>query len=198
MVKSLFSRAVLALLCTCFSTLLFAQSKGDDGLLYWAQERRLTLNDFRGTRKIPDTIYIGSKRSTDPHRLGVILTAIDVQVKSDRNRTLFTVRAVMDKHRSWILNTGDRVSLKHEQGHFDICEMYTRVMRRELRKATSIDRSKVIYEEVLAAESAEHDAFDRENTFEKGGITKAWADKIARRLKQLQPFSDPTIILQGR
>lgn len=187
---------VLVLLCAGSAATSFAQQdKAAGNLLYWSANRRLTLEDFQAIRNTGDTIFIRWGKGSDPHRLGVILTAIDVQVKQEQGRTRFTIRAVMDRNRSWIANEGDTVSLKHEQGHFDICEIYTRIMRRELRKAGSLAASKAIYEEVLAAESAEQDAFDRENTAEGGGITNKWKSKIAQQLKQLQPFSNPTFIL---
>lgn len=191
-------RTGLLMLCMFLSTMLLAQTnKSNAGLLYWAKDRRLTLDDFQATRSTGDTIFIRLGKGADPHRLGVILTAIDVQVRTEPSRTLFTIRAVMDKKSSWIRGEGDTVSLQHEQGHFDICEIYTRIMRRELRKATTQAQSKVIYEKVLAAESAEQDAFDRENTFEQGGITQAWKDRIARRLRQLESFSNPVVRMAG-
>lgn len=186
----------LALLCCCIATVLPAQqNKTDSNLLYWAKDRRLTFEDFEAFHTTKDTIFIRVAKGAGIHRLGVLLSAIDVQVKTIRGKTTFTIRAVMDKSGSWIRSDGDTVSLKHEQGHFDICEIYARVLRRQIRKATSLARSKAIYEEVLAAESAEHAAFDRENTFEQGGVTKAWGLKIAQRLWTLKGFSNPVVVL---
>lgn len=190
----IFIKTCLLMWCMGASFLLFAQQKkAAVDLLYWKKGSSLSLTDFRAAYK-PDT---SSKKlnSGTTHRLGVIATAIDVHVKTERGRTTFTIRAVMNRNRSWIRNSGDTVSLKHEQGHFDICEIYTRIMRRELRKAKSIAQSRAIYESILKAETAEHDAFDKVNTFENGGIDKAWADKIARRLKELEGYANPVVVL---
>ncbi len=186
---------LLALLCSTATTLLAQKGAGDSSLLYWSKDRRLTLLDFEAPRKVPDTIFIRQQAQENVHRLGVIATAIDVHVKTERGRTTFTIKAVMDKKRSWIAGAGDSISLKHEQGHFDICELYTRIMRRELRKAATLEQSKSIYEKVLAEESAEQDAFDRENTFEAGGVTQRWAEKISRGLAALAAYSNPVVVL---
>ncbi|OLY90745.1 hypothetical protein BUE76_01650 [Cnuella takakiae] len=182
---------VLSMVC---SGGLRAQQSGEAKLLYWSPERRLSFDDFGGRRKTGDTIFIYRNAKPDVHRLGTISTAIDVHVKKERKRTTFTIRAVMNANASWIRAEGDSITLRHEQGHFDITEIYTRVMRREMRKARSHKDSETIYEAVLAAESAEHAQYDAANTFENGGITRAWSDQIARRLKALAPYNNPKLV----
>lgn len=173
---------------------LQAQQSGEAKLLYWSANQPLRFDDFEGRRKTGDTIFIYRNAKPDVHRLGTISTAIDVHVKKERKRTTFTIRAVMNPHASWIRAEGDSITLRHEQGHFDITEIYTRVMRREMRKARSHKDSETIYEAVLAAESAEHAKYDAANTFEKGGTTPEWAAQIEGRLKDLAIYANPVVV----
>lgn len=184
----------LALLSLVCSGGLQAQQRREAKLLYWSPGRRLSFDDFGGRRKTGDTIFIYRNSKPDVHRLGTIATAIDVHVKKEPERTTFTIRAVMNANGSWIRAEGDSITLRHEQGHFDITEIYTRVMRREMRKARSHKDSETIYEAVLAAESAEHARYDAVNTFKEGGITPEWTAQIEQRLKDLASYTNPVVV----
>lgn len=181
----------LAFLCIVFVP--EAEAQRAEKLLYWTPAR-LVAADFQGRKRSKDTIFIYRGARSDVHRYGTISTAIDVRVKRTGSTTHYTIRAVMNQNASWIMAGDDPVALRHEQGHFDITEIYTRIMRRELRRARSHKESESIYEAVLAAESAEHTRYDAANTYEKGGITTAWAGLIERRLKDLATYANPVVV----
>ena len=85
--------------------------------------------------------------------------------------------------------------MNHEQGHFDICELYARVLRRDIRKAKSLAEAKDIYEKTIASEESEQDNYDEENTYGSGGITLEWKNKIAGNLKQLDLYKQIVVTL---
>jgi hypothetical protein len=162
---------------------------------YWTKGKRLAFADFRGVPP-PVTFHPDSTGTKRPvHKLGAIVKSIDVTIRTIPGKTIFKIHAGMKNNQSWIRNSGDSISLNHEQGHFDICEIYARILRREIRKAKSLTEARNLYEKVSADEEAEQDRFDNENSFEDGGITYAWKALIISRLKELQPYEDPVCII---
>lgn len=171
---------------------LYSQARPDDSILYRSQQKALTLADFRGKPKTDSTT--DSQRS--PHKHGTIITGIEVRLLTERGKTTFTILVGMNRNLSWIREKDDAVTLRHEQGHFDICEIYARILRKELRKVKSLAQARKVYNRVLVEEEKEHDKYDEENTFERGGITDAWRDAINVKLAELDVFTNPTIVIR--
>jgi hypothetical protein len=162
--------------------------------LYWNENYRLHFADFRG--RVPtDPALAGASSKNLTHLLGGISKSMVVLLITRRNSTVFTIYAGMNKDSSWIKNKGDSITLKHEQGHFDICELYARLLRRDIRKAGSLKGSEEIYNRILADEESAQESYDRENTFGSGGIRLAWKDSISNRLSRLGLYKNPRIVL---
>jgi hypothetical protein len=173
-----------------------AQTLGPDtNILYWTTNPILLFADFEGRPERSDTVSNQPPVKMLTHTLGAIVKSIDVHFVTTGRKTVFTIRAAMKKNASWIRNYNDTVSLKHEQGHFDICEIYARMLRRDIAKAKSLVAAKVVYEETLQKEEAEQDKYDTENTFQRGGITPGWKAAISSRLKALEEYQNPVVIL---
>jgi hypothetical protein len=163
--------------------------------LYWTKNYRLTFADFQGKPEQKDSALYAANDQTAIHRLGTITKSIDVQFRTTRGKTSFIIYAGMKKKLSWIKNDGDTITLQHEQGHFDICEIYARILRREIRKAKSLAEAKRMFDRISDDEEVEHDQFDQENTFQSGGITSDWKAKINDRLKNLELYKNPVVVL---
>ena len=191
----LFKSLCLFILGISSYTILPAQTNEDDDILYWTKSQRLSFADFTGSPTREDTILREASAKTLTHKLGSITKSIDVQYKTERGKTVFTIQAGMKKSLSWIKNPDDSVSLRHEQGHFDICEIHTRMLRRDIQKAGSLAEARELFDKATAAEEQEHNHYDRENTFQLGGITKEWSEKIRSRLAQLEAYSQPRVTL---
>ena len=151
--------------------------------------------DFKGVPAINDSTVKRSGRQYLIHNFGAISKSIDVRLVNKNGKTTFTIYAGMDQNNSWIKNSNDSVTLKHEQGHFDICEIYARTLRKELLKATSLQEARDLYDKISNEENLEQDIFDNENTFELGGITPQWQELIKERLKALEKYENPVVIL---
>ena len=187
-------KSICVVVYLCLSTTLFAQSKNStEDLLFWTPDYRLSGEDFKGQIRHEDTLLLARSSETLTHKLGTIITALDVHVKTEWGKTTYTVRAAMNRSRSWIKNEGDTIVLRHEQGHFDICEIYARMLRRDIRKAKSLAEAKAIYNKTMDLEEIEHLAYDRENTYPLGGTTEAWANKIQDRLQQLDTYKKAAV-----
>lgn len=172
------------MLCHCFFTTLHAQSSQQHSdIRYWTPSHRLSFSDFGGKLDASDTASRVDSPRTLTHRLGSIVTSIDVHYESKGGKTVFTIQAAMKKASSWIKAYGDTITLKHEQGHFDLCEIYARTLRRDIQRTTRLSEAEAVYKNVSAAEEQEQESYDKENTFQKGGITPVWSSRITSRLK---------------
>lgn len=181
----------LVIVFKCSISSLNAQ--GADTILFWSKDHRLNFADFQGKQRKEDTTLIAATSNMATHTLGSIVKSIDVHVKTEKTKIIFTIYAGMKRNLSWLKNNGDSITLKHEQGHFDICEIYARMLRRDLQKAKSMDEARKLFDKIMELEETEHDLYDRENTFDSGGITEIWKEKIADRLKELEAYSNPVV-----
>lgn len=129
------------------------------------------------------------------HKLGAIIKSIDVHLMTERCKTTFTIQAGMKQSLSWIKVYCDTIELKHEQGHFDICEIYVRILRRDIKNAKSLSEAKEIYEMTSADEKTKQDNYEKDNTYQGGGITSDWEEKISNRLKELDAYKNSVIRL---
>lgn len=180
----------------CVVMQLYAQKPASgNGILYWSQNRELTFADFKGTPSQHDTTLHQVSTAISVHKLSAIITGIDVQLLTRDDKTTFTIRAAMKQNLSWLKDTGDSILLKHEQGHFDICEINARLLRRDIKTSKSLSQAREIYERISAKEEEEHDRYDVDNTYANGGITKEWNDFIATKLKELELYKNPVVTM---
>ncbi len=167
-----------------------AQNKQGTEVIFWKPGERLGFSDFKADSK-PARGNFDSVNGI--HKLGVIVKSIDVQMVTVNSKTIFTIYAGMIPGLSWIKNAGDSITLHHEQGHFDICEIYARLLRRDIRNVASMKEAKKLYNKLWLKEEAEHDFFDKENKYLNGGITPVWRKKIERDLLLLKQYQQPVI-----
>ncbi|GAA4333968.1 hypothetical protein [Flaviaesturariibacter amylovorans] len=169
-----------------------AQNSSDDRL-FWRADQRLSFSDFNGTPKASDTAVTTSATGARSHRRGSINKSIDISLATQPDKTMFDIRAGMKRNSSWMRDRTDSVTLAHEQGHFDICELYARMLRRDIKKARNMQQARKMFDDAMKAEEAEHDRFDKENTYEAGGITAAWAQDLSTRIAALDAFANPVV-----
>lgn len=189
-------RFQLALVCFCIFCRLHSQTlNNEDDILYWSQHHRLTFDNFKWKPTQSDTTLSEASPAMLTHKLGAIIKSIDVHILTKHSKTTFTIQAGMKPNLSWIKDYGDTAELKHEQGHFDICEIYARILRRDIKKATSLSEAKEIYEKTIADEEAEQNKYDSHNTYQAGGIAPDWKEKVSTRLKELDAYKNPVVTL---
>lgn len=78
--------------------------------IHWSQKQPLTWGDFQGQ---PDSVY------------GAVTYAFMDRNFYSKNPYITYLKAIFDKQQSWVRIT-DSLGLVHEQGHFDIVEIYVR------------------------------------------------------------------------
>lgn len=112
---------------------------------------------------------------------------------------VFSVQAVFQKSKSNIIQNSDYV-LKHEQLHFDICELYARKLRKmmldkDFTKVKNIQNeiqnmyNKVNNEFVRYEEKYDNDTNHGENPAKQ----KVWEDDVAGQMKDLDQYSSATV-----
>lgn len=104
---------------------LFAESAGHgkhprkSEFIYW-DSKKLDWNDFR--KSPPNGSAYAAMTSS----------AIDMQFEGEGNTLYFTINAVFDPGDSWKVPEVTAYILKHEQGHFDITEIWARMLRKKI------------------------------------------------------------------
>jgi len=189
------NRRLLYSYILCFIIIIASASFIDNGILFWNKNRRLSFSDFKGAPAAVDSPSIKTNKTYPAHQFGVISKSIDVKLVSKGGKTTFTIYAGMNQNRSWIRNSNDSVTLKHEQGHFDICEIYARILRREIKKAKTHAEANDMFNKISDDENIEQDAYDNENHFELGGITAKWQNLIQEKLTALDAYQNPIVVL---
>jgi hypothetical protein len=154
----------------------------------WNESRRLTWDDFRGNLDAnePDNTaaatYCGIGFEAKPAGKG--------------NRLSIKVFNTFFPYQSWVREGEEKESiLAHEQGHFDLCELYTRILKARLDEANdrgqnseaSLER---IYHQLQAEYNQRQERYEMET--EHGLITGAqqyWQKMIGQELSQTKMYA---------
>jgi len=162
--------------------ILSAQSK-DEELLDWSASEKLTWNDYKAS---PDPSSDAAASTT---------TYLSIEYNITTNNFGYKVRSGFSKTRSWGLHKTDYI-LTHEQGHFDIAEIFARKLNK-LMKEYNFDWNtyrqdlKKIYQDVLDEKEDMQNKYDEETNH---SINKEkqeeWLKKISGKLKELDAWAD--------
>lgn len=127
----------------------------------WSENRKLTWDDFKGE---PDVI-------NNPNTLALTNSGFGYEsgINYLKEGQIF-VQSVFNTNESWVaLNGRNDYVLRHEQIHFDITEIYTRKLRKELidAKVTSenLVRAKAIFDKVFNELNERQNRYDDETKY---------------------------------
>jgi len=161
-----------------------SNSYKSNSLIDWNADRKLTWDDFKAK---PD------KNSPNAALTGTNIK-FNFSYSSDKGFR-FHISCQFDKNSSWGRIKTDYI-LSHEQGHFDIAEIYARKLFKALKEyRPDVDKANKevnkIYEKIM---NELHDAqlqYDRETNF---SINKPeqnrWLIKISDELKNSEAYAD--------
>ena len=149
----------------------------------WTIARKLTWNDFQA----PADNRSGNAALTN--------AGITIDFSYHGSELVYSVFCRFDKTKSWVKIKTDYI-LGHEQGHFDIAEIYARKLFKALRayhpdeKNLSRDINKIYREMMLAFHEEEAD-YDRETNFSiEQQQQAAWKKRISDELESLKDFAE--------
>jgi phosphomevalonate kinase len=173
-----------------FTEGVFAQGVMEDSLDYvlWEKDRRLKYEDFKG---VQDTTFLVYGYPANGAAVTKIITSF---ARHENDKLTFSVDNKFLKTKSWIVNRKP-VVLSHEQGHFDISEIYARKIRRALTvllKAQSVEELILTQtvNSLLKELNRYQERYDEET--HHGFILekqKTWEEKIKKELDDLERFS---------
>ena len=150
--------------------------------IVWKENMPLTWNDFKGPKR-------NSKLAAETY------CSINTSVAITGDKLNITIQAVFYADSSWYNPEKiHELTLTHEQGHFQIAELYARKLRKAVaEKINSFtdyqNQFEALYEEVHG------DYFDRQEQYDEetlhGTISRTqmdWIDRIAEELLELKEY----------
>ena len=178
------SRLVLLIgLITAIPAGVYGQVGGDT--IYWSPDRALHWADFQAT-PMPLSPYAAITTAG-------IFYSLTYSPKSYRTR----VYCYFLKSRSWSRSKDRAQLLKHEQGHFDITELYARKLQLAFAAyhyhfATVSADLKNIFAGINAEKARMNEQYDRETDLSANAAQQTrWNKKIAQALKQERSTTAP-------
>ena len=145
----------------------------------WSPTYNLNWEDFQGT---PDTSVESAA-----------ITSSGISCKTLFTDTSFTINvfAFFEKRKSWKSKSVNKDILSHEQGHFDIAEIFARKLKIELKNIAPIRASiqsdvNFIVKKINLAKELMQDRYDEETDFGRNFKTQQdWTNFIDAELSKL-------------
>lgn len=154
--------------------------------IIWKQDSLLHKEDFKAKGK-----------NNGP--LGFTNTGIFLYTGEKDGELIFYIEALFIKSKSYITQYSDYV-LKHEQLHFDICELYARKLRQKFSetnfakiKSLQTETTK-LYNKLSTELFKEQEKYDKDTEHGLNSLKqKLWDEDIKARLTAMEAFSDTGI-----
>lgn len=155
----------------------------DKAIIPWITERKLAWNDFEST----------PEKNTDA--VASTSTSLGISYKVLDNQLTYHISCNFSKDKSWVLLKTDYI-LAHEQGHFDITEVFARKLNKELSEYQFNPESfkqdiSNIYQSVVDEKESYQEAYDGETDHSRHKkIQMEWLDKIQQMLTETEPYAN--------
>jgi len=159
-----------------------AQNNNDE-LIDWSLSRRLTWNDYKGKPE-PES---GAAATTTSY--------LGIEYDFKNNTVTYKIVCRFSKNKSWGLYKTDHI-LGHEQGHFDISEIFARKLNKEtgeykFNKTTYQRDLQKIYNDVMDEKEKFQTRYDNETDFSRDKEKQSeWLKKIEMMLDNLKDYSN--------
>ena len=165
------------LFLTAFIFPLWVLSQLEEDYIKWKDDRRLTWNDFKAAAQ-----KIGNTAAMTTTHLGFAYNVANGIIT-------YTIDCRFEKNKSWGLVKNDWI-LKHEQGHFDIAEIFARKLNKSITEY-QFNRSSfqkdldAIYKSVVDEKEKFQQQYDDETDYSRNKTKQEeWLKKIESELKQ--------------
>jgi hypothetical protein len=178
--RSVLKHFLLSLLLT--PLFLFAQNTEEE-LLKWSASRRLSWSDYK------------AKPNPNSDAAATTTTVLAVDYNFNNNQFGFTIKSQFSKTRSWGVHKTDYI-LSHEQGHFDIAEVFARKLHKNLseyrfNKKTYQKDLKKIYSDITEEKEEVQNNYDKETSHSINKEKQAeWLKKISAMLEEYSAWAD--------
>ena len=159
----------------------FAQEKGDE-LLKWSDSRKLTWDDYKAA---PDTSGEFAASTT---------TYLEIEYTFMTDGFRFKIKSSFSQTNSWGLNKTNYI-LRHEQGHFDIAEIFARKLYQQMKQykynnKTGKEDTQKLYNTIVDEKAKMQDDYDVETNHSiNKEKQKEWLKKIEKMLEEYKPWA---------
>jgi len=144
--------------------------------------KEITWDDYKGKPNSPSAAMT----------MSVIHLGVDYPTNQQAQ---VTVEALLNRTSSWV-RTKTPSLLQHEKGHFDIAELYTRKLRKEImyksfKESTFEDELFALHKQFSKQMDAYQDRYDSETDFSRTTEKqKEWTNSIESQLADLKAYSE--------
>lgn len=150
-------------------------------LIIWSEEQPLTVDDFQGIPE-PNSAYKASSE-----------IGISLEVNGNNEHIEWNATCRFNKDESWKADTMDFELLKHEQLHFDICELNVRKLRQKLIALKSMPDKKEL-EDLMNWVNTLDNEMQRKYDYETNHSIKRakqyeWEEYVERELEKLKAYA---------
>ena len=171
------------LITSLFLLPVLGRAQDDDQFIEWSSAKRLTWDDYLA---IP---------SSASDAAAITSTALGIEYHIRNNSLTYKITCRFSKTRSWGRYRTTYI-LQHEQGHFDITEIYARKLAKEISdykfspRKYQEDLSK-IYKKVMDEKEEYQAQYDLETDYSRNKEKQSvWLKKIADELEEMDNFSN--------
>lgn len=164
------------------SSAALAQGSTED-VLAWSADRKLTWEDYKAK---PDPNSDAAASTT---------TYLSIEYQISNTSFSYTIQSRFSRDRSWGRHKSDYI-LSHEQGHFDIAEIFARKLHKEMsaytfNKKTYQKDLKKIYDKVTDEKEEMQNEYDRETRHSINKEKQAeWLTRIKRLLEEYSAWAN--------
>ena len=158
--------------------------------IVWQAARRLRQADFKAS--VANRPFEAATASTVRYQYAGQLFKSSVQL---------SIETVFDCQNSYFKGTRDpALTLAHEQGHFDISEIYARRLAKAFQEQVADTKEletkqAAIYHQVMTEAQTMQDKYDTE-VYADRSQQPAWSASIAQQLAELQPYAGKRVTIK--
>lgn len=166
-----------------FSTSSLCAQNGNEEIIKWSASKPLTWADYKG-QPDPESDAVASTS-----------TVLTIEYKLSAESFSYKIKSYFSKNKSWGLLKTPYI-LSHEQGHFDIAEIFARKLHKEMsgykyNKKTYEKELPRIYDKITNEKMDMQDEYDKETNHSINKEKQAeWLKKIAKLLKEYEEWDD--------
>jgi len=160
---------------------ILAQDKNEE-LIDWNSGHRLIWNDYKGA---PDLNSDAAATTT---------SYLGIEYNLRNNKVTYKIACRFSKNKSWGLYKTDHI-LGHEQGHFDITEIFARSLNKKtgeyvFNKNSYQQDLQKIYNDIVKEKEILQNQYDKETDFSRNKEKQAeWLKRIKEMLEDLEDYA---------
>ncbi|HYF31736.1 MAG TPA: hypothetical protein VD993_11515 [Chitinophagaceae bacterium] len=172
----------LTTLILLVSLLAVAPKSYSQDTIAWKPNYKLKWADFKG------------QADSSSENVAITVANIGYSLSYNSSTYFINVKCVFEKRKSWT-KTADSAVLSHEQGHFDISEIYARKLRKAFKEYVFNPKTieadfKMIFNRIRDERRRYNELYDIEtNSSRNRTMQVIWENKIAEELKALKAYA---------